>query len=62
VRVRSACPLIRALAEHQDQGWAVTVDVHWLERLLGDPEVTYLIAERDGTAVGYVSWLEPAAG
>ena len=26
--------------------------------MLARPEITYLIAERDGQAVGYVSWLE----
>ncbi|WP_309111445.1 GNAT family N-acetyltransferase [Saccharothrix sp.] len=50
--------LIRELAEHQDEGWAVTVSVADLERMLARPEITYLIAERDGRAVGYVSWLE----
>ncbi|MFI7130855.1 GNAT family N-acetyltransferase [Nonomuraea sp. NPDC050153] len=50
--------LIRALAEHQGQTSAVTVSVADLQRLLTRPEITYLIAERDGRPVGYVSWLE----
>jgi ribosomal protein S18 acetylase RimI-like enzyme len=49
--------LIRALAEHQDQGWGVTVSVDDLKRMLTRPEVGYLIAERDGHPIGYVSWL-----
>jgi ribosomal protein S18 acetylase RimI-like enzyme len=50
--------LIRQLAAHQDQAWAITVSVPVLERMLARPEITYLIAERDGQAIGYVSWLE----
>ncbi|GAA3618390.1 GNAT family N-acetyltransferase [Nonomuraea rosea] len=50
--------LIRGLAEHQDQGWGVTVAADDLKRLLARPEVGYLIAERDGRAIGYVSWLQ----
>jgi ribosomal protein S18 acetylase RimI-like enzyme len=50
--------LIRDLAEHLDQAWGFTAGVPELERVLTRPEVTYLIAERDGQAVGYVSWLE----
>ncbi|MFI7643558.1 GNAT family N-acetyltransferase [Nonomuraea sp. NPDC049400] len=50
--------LIRGLAEHQDQAWGVTVSVDDLKRMLARPDITYLIAERDGQAVGYVSWLE----
>lgn len=50
--------LIRGLAEHQDQGWGVTVTAEDLKRLLARPEVGYLIAERDGRAIGYVSWLQ----
>ncbi|MFI6818237.1 GNAT family N-acetyltransferase [Nonomuraea sp. NPDC050328] len=49
--------LMRALAEHQDEGWAVTVTVDRLAGYLGRPEVGYLVAERDGRPVGYVSWL-----
>jgi len=49
--------LIRDLAEHQDQGWGVTVTADDLRPLLSRPEVGYLIAERDGRAIGYVSWL-----
>ncbi|MEU4407975.1 GNAT family N-acetyltransferase [Streptosporangium sp. NPDC023963] len=49
--------LIRGLAEHQNQARSVTVSVDDLKRLLARPEITYLIAERDGAAVGYVSWL-----
>ncbi|MBG0817932.1 GNAT family N-acetyltransferase [Planomonospora sp. ID82291] len=50
--------LIHGLAEHQDQIWGVTVSVDDLKRMLTRPEITYLIAERDGRAVGYVSWLQ----
>ncbi|MFB4278536.1 MULTISPECIES: GNAT family N-acetyltransferase [unclassified Nonomuraea] len=50
--------LIRSLAEHQDQTAAITVTVAGLERMLARPEITYLIAERDGQAIGYVSWLQ----
>ncbi|MGA5761270.1 GNAT family N-acetyltransferase [Nonomuraea bangladeshensis] len=66
VTIRRATPddaptvydLIHGLAEHQDQSWGVTVSVDDLKRMLARPEITYLIAERDGRAVGYVSWLE----
>ncbi|MET9242972.1 GNAT family N-acetyltransferase [Nonomuraea sp. NPDC003709] len=50
--------LLRELAEHQNQGAAITVSVDRMEELLRRPEITYLIAERDGRAIGYVSWLE----
>ncbi|GGQ22689.1 GNAT family N-acetyltransferase [Streptosporangium pseudovulgare] len=50
--------LISELAKHQDRAWAVTVTVADLQRLLARPEVTYLLAERDTQAIGYVSWLE----
>ncbi|MEU1721537.1 GNAT family N-acetyltransferase [Nonomuraea sp. NPDC005692] len=50
--------LIRGLAEHQGQASAITVGVEDLERMLARPEITYLIAERSGRAIGYVSWLE----
>jgi ribosomal protein S18 acetylase RimI-like enzyme len=49
--------LIRGLAGHQDQAWGVTVSVDDLKLLLARPEVGYLIAERDGHSIGYVSWL-----
>ncbi|WP_062436961.1 GNAT family N-acetyltransferase [Herbidospora daliensis] len=48
--------LILALADHQNQADAVTVTD--LEGMLSRPEIVYLIAERDGRPVGYVSWLE----
>ncbi|WP_049563860.1 GNAT family N-acetyltransferase [Nonomuraea sp. SBT364] len=50
--------LICELAEHQDQAWGITVSVPDLRQMLARPEITYLIAERDGQPVGYVSWLE----
>jgi ribosomal protein S18 acetylase RimI-like enzyme len=50
--------LIRALAEHQGHASAITVSVAGLHEMLTRPEITYLIAERDGQAIGYVSWLE----
>ncbi|MEV4177855.1 GNAT family N-acetyltransferase [Nonomuraea sp. NPDC049709] len=55
---RAVHRLIRSLAEHQDQAAAITVTVAGLERMLARPEITYLIAERDGQAIGYVSWLQ----
>ncbi|WP_327586757.1 GNAT family N-acetyltransferase [Nonomuraea sp. NBC_00507] len=66
IEIRRATPddaatvhdLIRGLAESQDQAWAVTVSVSDLKQLLTRPEVTYLIAEQDGQAIGYVSWLQ----
>ncbi|MFB4263079.1 GNAT family N-acetyltransferase [Nonomuraea sp. GTA35] len=66
INIRRATPddattvhgLMRELAEHQDQAWGVTVSADELKHLLTRPEITYLIAERDGQAVGYVSWLE----
>ncbi|MFC4117945.1 GNAT family N-acetyltransferase [Nonomuraea zeae] len=66
ITIRRAAPddaatvhaLIHGLAGHQDQAWAVTVSVDDLRRLLAHPEVGYLIAERNGQAVGYVSWLQ----
>lgn len=65
IEIRRATPddastvhdLIRALAETQDQGWAITVSTSALKEILARPEVTYLIAEQDGRAIGYVSWL-----
>ena len=50
--------LMRQLAEHQNQASAITVSIDRLEELLRRPEITYLIAVRDGRAIGYVSWLE----
>ncbi|MFI6182988.1 GNAT family N-acetyltransferase [Nonomuraea sp. NPDC051191] len=50
--------LIRGLAEHQGQTSAITASVEELKSMLARPEITYLIAERDGQAVGYVSWFE----
>ncbi|MGP3918610.1 GNAT family N-acetyltransferase [Nonomuraea sp. 10N515B] len=66
IEIRRATPddastvhdLIRGLAESQDQAWAITVSVSDLKQLLTRPEVTYLIAEQDGQAIGYVSWLQ----
>ncbi|MFI6387177.1 GNAT family N-acetyltransferase [Nonomuraea sp. NPDC050540] len=50
--------LILDLAENQDQAAAITVTVTGLERMLARPEITYLIAERHGRAIGYVSWMQ----
>ncbi|GAA3158605.1 GNAT family N-acetyltransferase [Nonomuraea salmonea] len=66
ISVRRATPddattvhgLMRGLADHQHQGSALTVTPGKLKELLGQAEVGYLIAERDGRAIGYVSWLE----
>lgn len=49
--------LICELAGHQGQRSAITVSVDRMRELLARPEITYLIAERDGRAIGYVSWL-----
>lgn len=50
--------LIRALADHQDQTTAIAVSDTDLKQMLTRPEITYLIAEHDGRAIGYVSWLQ----
>ncbi|TKK84043.1 GNAT family N-acetyltransferase [Herbidospora galbida] len=50
--------LICGLAENQGHPHAVIASVADLEKMLARPEITYLIAERDGQAIGYVSWLE----
>ncbi|WP_061289299.1 GNAT family N-acetyltransferase [Herbidospora cretacea] len=50
--------LMRALAEQQGHPDAVTATAADLAAALRRPDVTYLLAERDGRPVGYVSWLE----
>ncbi|TDD12052.1 GNAT family N-acetyltransferase [Nonomuraea deserti] len=50
--------LICEIAEHQNQRSAITLTVERLRELLTRPEITYLIAEKNGRPVGYVSWLE----
>jgi ribosomal protein S18 acetylase RimI-like enzyme len=50
--------LMRELGAYQGQEAEVTVSVDRLKELLTRPGVGYLIAERDGTAIGYVSWVE----
>jgi ribosomal protein S18 acetylase RimI-like enzyme len=50
--------LVLELARHQDQEADVGVTVAGLQRLLARPDVTYLVAERDGRLIGYASWLE----
>ncbi|NYJ07048.1 GNAT family N-acetyltransferase [Petropleomorpha daqingensis] len=47
--------MVREIAEHEDQSAHVHVDEGLWRSLLGRPDVTVLLAERDGTAVGYVS-------
>lgn len=47
--------MVREIANHQDQGEHVTTTAGRWRELLGRPEVTVLIAERDGAALGYVS-------
>ncbi|MFF0771312.1 GNAT family N-acetyltransferase [Nonomuraea wenchangensis] len=49
--------LMCELAGHQGQRSAVGVSVDRMRELLARPEITYLIAERNGRAIGYVSWL-----
>lgn len=63
LRIRKAEPadaelvleMVREIANHQDQGEHVTTTAGRWRELLGRPEVTVLIAERDGAALGYVS-------
>lgn len=50
--------LMGELAEHQNQGSAMTVSVDRMRELLTRPEITYLMAERGERAMGYVSWVE----
>jgi ribosomal protein S18 acetylase RimI-like enzyme len=50
--------LMRELAEYQNQKAEVTVSAGRLQELLLRPGIGYLIAERDGRPVGYVSWVE----
>ncbi|WP_171075156.1 GNAT family N-acetyltransferase [Nonomuraea basaltis] len=50
--------LMRELAEHQNQGAEVRVSAGRLEELLNRPDIGYLIAERGGRAIGYVSWVK----
>ncbi|MGY1806343.1 GNAT family N-acetyltransferase [Blastococcus sp. SYSU D00669] len=47
--------MVREIAEHEDQSAHVHVDEALWRTLLGRPDVTVLLAERDGAAVGYVS-------
>ncbi|GAA2821548.1 GNAT family N-acetyltransferase [Nonomuraea rubra] len=48
--------LMCELAGHQGQRSAVGVSAERMRELLARPEITYLIAESGGRAVGYVSW------
>ncbi|MEV4218707.1 GNAT family N-acetyltransferase [Nonomuraea sp. NPDC049725] len=50
--------LILELADHLGQIASIGVSVTDLQELLTRPEITYLLAERDSLAVGYVSWME----
>ncbi|WP_188192009.1 GNAT family N-acetyltransferase [Nonomuraea sp. SYSU D8015] len=50
--------LMRELADYQSQAAEVTVSAGRLEELLARPDIGYLIAERDGAPIGYVSWVE----
>jgi GNAT superfamily N-acetyltransferase len=47
--------MVREIAEHEDQSAHVHVDEALWRTLLARPDVTVLLAERDGAAVGYVS-------
>ena len=47
--------MVREIAEHEDQSAHVHVDEELWRTLLARPDVTVLLAERDGAAVGYVS-------
>ncbi|MGY1670255.1 N-acetyltransferase family protein [Geodermatophilus sp. SYSU D00710] len=63
VRIRRATPadaadvaaMVGEIAAHEDQTAHVHVDLEQWRFLLARPEVTVLLAERDGAAVGYVS-------
>jgi GNAT superfamily N-acetyltransferase len=63
VTVRRAAPfdaadvaaMVAEIAAHEDQSAHVHVDEHQWRRLLARPDVTVLLAERDGRPVGYVS-------
>jgi ribosomal protein S18 acetylase RimI-like enzyme len=63
VTIRAAGPddaaevaaMVREIAEHEDQSAHVHVDEELWRALLTRPDVTVLLAERDGAAVGYVS-------
>lgn len=50
--------LMCELAAYQNQAAEVTVSTGRLAELLARPGIGYLVAERDGTAIGYVSWVE----
>jgi ribosomal protein S18 acetylase RimI-like enzyme len=47
--------MVREIAEHEDQSAHVHVDEELWRSLLARPDVTVLLAERGGAAVGYVS-------
>jgi ribosomal protein S18 acetylase RimI-like enzyme len=47
--------MVREIAEHEDQAAHVHVDEELWRSLLARPDVTVLLAERGGAAVGYVS-------
>ena len=47
--------MVREIAEHEDQSAHVHVDEELWRPLLARPDVTVLLAERGGAAVGYVS-------
>jgi ribosomal protein S18 acetylase RimI-like enzyme len=47
--------MVREIAAHEDQSVHVHVDEALWADLLDRPDVTVLLAERDGAAVGYVS-------
>src|SRR4051794_25449323 len=47
--------MVREIAEHEDQAAHVQVDEELWRSLLARSDVTVLLAERDGAAVGYVS-------
>ena len=63
VRIRRATPadavqvaaMVREIAAHEDQAAHVHVPEAQWRTLLQRPEVIVLLAERDGSAVGYVS-------
>jgi len=63
VTIRRATPadaddvaaMVGEIAAHEDQSAHVHVDVEQWRTLLARPDVSVLLAERDGAAVGYVS-------
>ncbi|MGP4103917.1 GNAT family N-acetyltransferase [Nonomuraea sp. KM90] len=50
--------MMRELADSLHHGSAIAISVDRLKEFLTRPEITYLVAEKGGQAIGYVSWFE----